>query len=339
MPQLLMPGRIIYGAKALDKIHPKRLEHTVIISDGGFLESRGFIHQVENRVKRLSAKIDTIINGNRDELYRLAAEIHMADEIDCIISIGGGGIIDCGMLLSEESGAEFIAIPVSAACGMTDFESGKYFDYRKSPDCVVLDPALMHCVSSGMLAYDGFACLGYAFDCLCSTNNPVIQSIAYNGASGIIRNIIPAFRGNMDILEKLMYSMYLAVAAHRNTAESKVSLATGVSEFFGNFGYSKNSVLAVCVPSLIEFNTDVLQDILVRLADDLNLSVMNESREGAAVRMLDEIRKTQAALGIPRSISGFGLGSDGFNGSKSASGLPADLLDLCYYGSFKFVKL
>lgn len=339
MPQLLMPNEIIYGKNSLDKIRPSRREHTIIISDGGFLESRGFIHTAENRIKRVCARVSTIINGNVHELYRTAAENYFADEADCITAIGGASVIDCGMLLASESGAEFIAVPVSSACAMTDFENGKYFSYRHSPDCVVLDPNLMHCVSSGTVAYDGLACFAYAADALCESENQIIRSIASDAASGILRNIVPAFRGDMESLEKLMYAMYLAVAAHRNTRHADASLLTGLSEFFGGFGYPKTSVCAVCIPSVTEFASDVLGDELQRLSAVLGISHSDDSRDIAAAKMLDEIRRIQASLSVPRSISGFGLSSEDYNAGKSQSGVPSDLLDLCYYGSFKFVKL
>ncbi len=339
MPQLLMPGRIIYGKGSLDKISPLRRDHTIIISDGGYLESRGFIHTAGDRIKRTSARVSTIINGNTDELYRTAAETYFADEADCITAIGSAAVIDCGMLLAHESGAEFIAVPVSSACAMTDFETGKYFSYRRSPDCVVLDPELMHCVSSASVAYDGFACFAYAADALCESGNSIIRSLAFDAAAGILRNIVPAFRGNMDALEKLMYAMYTAVAAHRNAKHADASLLTEASEFFSSFGYPKPSVCAVCIPSVIEFAADIMSDELQNLSSFLGISHPDDSRDTAAAKMLDEIRRIQASLSVPRSISGFGLNADDYNLQKKKSGVPSDLLDLCYYGSFKFVKL
>lgn len=339
MPQLLMPGRIIYGINSLEKIRPSRLEHTIIISDGGFLESRGFIHTAESRIKRVSSHVSTVINPNPDELYRQAAEIYFTDEFDCVAAIGSAAVIDCGMLLSRESSAEFIAVPISSACAMTDFESGRYFDYLRSPDCVILDPMLMHCVSSGTAAYDGLACFAYAMDALCENGNSVVQSVAFDAAAGIIRNITPAFRGNMDALGNLMYSMYLAAAAHRNSSGAGTSLLTGVSEFFAGFGYPKLSVCAVCIPSVIDYSSDMLEDILYKLSAELNISRPDDSKSAAAAKMLDEIRKIQASLSVPRSISGFNLSSEDFRRKKSDSTMPSDLLDLCYYGSFKFVRM
>ena len=339
MPELLMPKRIVYGKNSLNKIKTERHEHTVIISDGGFLESRGFIHAVDSKLKKFSAQVSLITDGNAQELYRQAAELHFINEIDSIVAIGGASVIDCGMLLSKESGAEFIAIPINSACGITDFENGKYYDYRNSPDCVILDPQLMNCVGSGAIAYDGMCCLAYAFDALSENSNPIIHSLAYDGAKGIIRNILPAFRGNMYSLERLMYSMYLSVAAHRNTVQSAGSLFSRTAEFFEQFGYSKASVLAVCLPAIAEYEKEMLSNELFWLAVDSDVARSDDGADFVTAKMLDELRSIQAALGIPRSISGFGLNLSTFNVEKEKSTVPSDLLDLCCKGSFKFVKM
>ena len=339
MPELLMPKKIIYGKNSLNKIQTERREHALIISDGDFLESRGFIHTADSRLKKRSARVSLITNSDAQELYRQTAELHFADEIDSITAIGGAAVIDCGMLLSKESGAEFIAVPSSSACGMTDFETGRYYSYRYSPDCVILDPLLMHCTGSGSTAYDGLCCLAYAMDSLSENSNPIIHSIAYDAAKGILRNLSPAFRGNMYSLERLMYSMYLAVAAHRNTSQTESSLFTKTAEFFSQFGYSKHAVLAVCLPAVAEYEKELLEKELFWLAVDSDIAHSDEDISFVTVKMLDELRSIQASLGIPKSISGFGLNNDEYSREKEKSEIPSDLLDLCYNGSFKFLKI
>lgn len=334
-----MPKRIVYGKNSLDKIKTERHEHTVIITDGGFLESRGFIHTIESRVKKTSSQVHLLINSNPQELYHQTAELYFTDEIDSIVAIGGASVIDCGMLLSKESESEFIAVPAGSACGITDFENGRYYNYRNSPDCVILDPELMNCVGSGSIAYDGMCCLAYAMDSLSENSNSIIHTLAYDGAKGIIRNIIPAFRGNMYSLERLMYSMYLAVAAHRNTKHAESSLFTKTAEFFSDFGYSKTAVLAVCLPSIAEYEKEMLEKELFWLAVDNDIARTDDGKDFVTAKMLDELRSIQASLSIPRSISGFSLNTDDFNKEKLKSSVPTDLLDLCFNGSFKFVKM
>lgn len=339
MPEIYMPSKIIYGKNSLNRLRFENHGHTLILSDGGFVQTRGFLSVVEEKCKRSCLRVSVLVNEDADELYSHASEIYFSDEFDSVTAIGGESVMDCAMLIAKESNSYFTAIPVCSPCAVTDFEGEKYYGYRRSPDCIVLDPQLMHCASSGTVAYGGMACLAFAFDSLCENSDPIIFSMAFNGAAGILRNIVGAFRGNMDAMERLMYSMYLSAAAHRNTKSAERSLMTKTGEFFAPFGYPKTSVYAVCIPSVIEYNSDMLGDVLSRLAAELNVSRSEDSRETSAVKMLDEIRKIQAVLSVPRSISGFGLDSEKYNAKKFGTDIPVDLLDLCYHGSFRFMKL
>lgn len=339
MSEIFLPGKIIYGKDSLGRLSLDEHGHTLIISDGSFVETRGFLSAVTDRAKRTADKVSVIVNGNIGELYEHSSELFFSDEFDSIIAVGGAGVIDCAMLLSKESDSPFTAIPTCSACAVTDFDGGGYYSYRKSPECVVLDPQLMHCVSSGAVAYEGLACLAFAADALCESSDPIIHSMSFDCIAGIMKNIVPSFRGNMNAMENLMYSMYAAVVAHRNTKSAERSLANQTASFFSEFGYSKPAVLAVCIPSIIENNADVLKDDLCRLAFTLNMASGSESKEMLAAKMTDEIRRIQASLSVPRSISGFGLDAERFNAEKHGSSVPTDLLDLCFNGSFKFMKI
>lgn len=339
MSEIFMPSHIVYGKNSLDRLSFNRSEHTLLISDGGFISTRGFLSAVEDKLKRSSSKVSVIENSDVQELYSHASEIYFSDEYDSVIAIGGAQVIDCAMLISKESNAHFTAIPFCSACAVTDFDSEKYYEYRKSPDCIVLDPQLMHCASSGTVAYNGLACLAFGFDALCESSDPIIHSMAFDGAAGILRNIVSAFRGNMNAMERLMYAMYLCVAAHRNIRGAERSLISKTCNFFSQFGYPKTAVLAVCIPSILDFSSDMLKDTLSRLAFTLNVCYSDDSKETAAAKILDEVRKIQAILSVPRSISGFGMSSEDYNREKFSCGVPVDLLDLCFNGSFRFMKM
>ena len=339
MSEIFVPARIIYGKGSVNRVTFGSRNHSLLISDGGFIATRGFLSMIEDRLKRSSSRVSLISTADVHELYSRASELYFSDEYDCVTAIGSGEIIDCGMLLSKESGAYFTAIPFCSACAVTDFESEKYYEYRKSPDCIVLDPQLMHCAGSGTVACDGLSCLAFAFDALCENSDPIIHSMAFDGAAGILRNIIPAFRGNMEAMERLMYSMYLSAAAHRNTKSAERSLLTKTGSFFSRFGYPKTGIYAVCIPSVIEYSSEMLKDTLCQLARVLNIGHADDGKDASAAKMLDEIRKIQAVLSVPRSISGFGLDSEKYNAEKYGTDVPVDLLDLCYHGSFRFMKL
>ena len=59
----------------------------------------------------------------------------------------------------------------------------------------------------------------------------------------------------------------------------------------------------------------------------------------AVDRLVERIRRVQAALNIPRSISSICSENELYHAFCENTHLPTELLDICYYGSFKFMKL
>lgn len=339
MPEINLPGKIIFERNALNKFRPDAYERAIIISDSDIVANRSITDLIKNKSTKIISHVSVVVNTNIHELYRLASEEFFRKEAELIVAIGSGAAIDCGMLLSHEGGTKFTAIPCSCACSMTDFENSEYYSYRHSPDEVILDPSLIECMPSAAVAYDAMASFAYAIDTLSSNDNIIAKSLAINGAVGVYKNIIPAYRGEISALERLLYSMYICVVAHRNGADLQNSYLSRVSKFFSDFGYSKSSVCALTVPNIIEYEESRLRDGLFEIAKATGLSKVNDDPSFASIKLIDETRKIQASMGIPRAVSGFNLSENAYHARKIHSNIPDDLLDLCYYGSFKFMKL
>ncbi|MBR6531877.1 MAG: iron-containing alcohol dehydrogenase [Clostridia bacterium] len=339
MPEIHLPGKIIFGKDKVNDFHPESCEHAILICDSEMLQNRGFLETIKSKSTKMISHVSVAVNYDVHKLYAEASEMFFENEADMIIAAGSSAAIDCGMLLSYESKAKFTAIPCCGSCAMTDFESGRYYTYRHSPDTIILDPSIIRCVPSGMIAYDGMACLSYAIDTLKNTDNIITRQFAVNGAVGILKNIIPAYRGNIAALEQLMYAMYFAVVAHRNGADPEASVMSRTSEFFAGFGYPRSSVCALIIPNIMEEEYTFLKNSLFEIAVKSDIAHADDYPDFAVSKLIDKVRKTQACLGIPRSISGFGLNENEYRNKKSSTNVSDDLLDLCYYGSFKFMKL
>lgn len=339
MPEIHLPQKIIFERNAIEHFSFKRVERTILICDSEIIKNRGTLERLENKCRKFSAQVRTVFNTNVHELYNLASEEFFLDEAELIVAVGSSAAIDCGMLLTSESGADFTAIPCCCASTMTDFENGEYFSYRHSPTTLVLDPMLIEQIPSSTVAYDALAAFAYAVDTLSSTDNIITRSLAIHGAVGIYKSIIPACRGEIASLDKLMYSMYFAVASHRNAKEIGNSYLSRVGRFFADYGYSKNSVCAVILPNIMEYEESATRRGLFEIATAVGLAQEDDDPSFATVKLIDEIRRIQAKLGIPRAISGFNLAENAYQTRRIHSNIPDDLLDLCYYGSFKFMKL
>lgn len=339
MPEIYLPEKIIFGKDKIKEFRPESCEHAILICDSDIFQNRGFLETIKAKSTKIISHVSVVVNQNVFDLYNSAAEIFFSHEADLIIAAGSAAVIDCGMLLAHESGANFTAIPCCGACAMTDFENNEYYAYRRSPNTLILDSSIIKCVSSGMVAYDAMASFSYAIDTLESSDNIITKSFAVQGAVGILKNLIPAYRGDVSALERLMYAMYFAVAAHRNGADLENSDLSKVSKFFAEFGYPRSSVCALIVPNIMESREHEMRESLFEIAMRTGIAHEDDDPVFAATRLIDEVRKIQASVGIPRAVSGFGLGEREYQTKKSSTSVPDDLLDLCYYGSFKFMKL
>lgn len=339
MPEIHLPQKIIFERNALEHFSAKRVDRTILICDSEIIKNRGTLEQLENRCRKYSTQVSTVFNTNVHELYNLASEEFFLDEAELIVAIGSAAAIDCGMLLTHESGADFTAIPCCCACAMTDFENGEYFLYRHSPTTLVLDPALTEHLPSVTVSYDALAAFAYAVDTLNSTDNIITKSLAIHGAVGIYKSIISACRGDIASLEKLMYSMYFAVAAHRNAKGIENSYLSRVSRFFADYGYTKSSVCAVILPNIMEYEEASTRNGLFEIANAVGIAREDDDPSFANLKLIDEVRRIQAKLGVPRAVSGFNLNENSYQTRRIHSNISDDLLDLCYYGSFRFMKL
>lgn len=339
MSEIYLPERIIFKRNIIKEFCPEKCEHAILISDSEILRNHKILDLIHRKSTMIISHVSVIVNPDVHGLYNQAAETFFSHEAEQIIAIGSGAAIDCGMLLSHESGVHFTAIPCSCASALTDFETADYYSYRHSPDTLVLDPSLTRILPSCTLAYDAMASFAFAAETIKSVDNAIVKSLAMHGAVGVYKNIIPAFRGEITALERLMYSMYFCVASHRNAKNVHNSYLNRVSRFFADFGYSKASVCALILPNIMEYEEAELRDGLFEIAVAVGLAQPDEDPSFISIRMIDEIRKIQACTGIPRAVSGFSLGEKAYQSRKIHSDIPDELLDLCYYGSFKFMKI
>ncbi|MBR3836215.1 MAG: iron-containing alcohol dehydrogenase [Clostridia bacterium] len=339
MPEIHLPQKILFGKDKIKDFSPESCEHAIILCDSDVFQNRGFLEALRLKITKIISQVSLVVNSDVTALYNTASEIFFKKEADLIVAAGSAAAIDCGMLLSHQSKAEFTAIPCGSACAMTDFEHGDYYSYRHSPNTVILDPSIISCMPSGMIAYDGLSCFAYAIDSLKNTDNIITKAFAIDGAAGILKNIVPAYRGDLTALEKLLYAMYFSVVAHRNGADLEKTDLSKASSFFSRFGYSGASVCAVIITEIMENEKNNIKHSLFEIALKTGIANEYDYPDFAVEKLIDETRKIKASLGIPRAVSGFGLNENEYRNKKSSTTVSDDLLDICYYGSFKFMKL
>ena len=246
--------------------------------------------------------------------------------VDIIIAVGSAAVIDCVSELCTKYKIKYIAAP-----------SSLLYCIKTMPQTVVLDTHMIKCVNSVSIAYDSMAAFSLACEAMYDDNNQIVHLSGLQSACDILQNIVPAFRGEINSLEKIMYSMFIASISYMNAANNKDSLFEQVIDFFSAFGFSKSSVSALCIPDILECSGRIHE--LAELSIKLGNTKISDNEEYSAEKIIEKIRSTQAIIGIPRSMKAFGISESEYIKKAEKNKSIREITDLCYYGSFRFAKL
>ena len=335
MPEITLPQKIIFGDNSMIKYADQcNFESVLIISDGGIPENLGLINEFCDSISKHIPIVKYITESNFEKLIDDATKTISNDETDRIIAIGSATLIDCAALLSYQCGVKFSAIPYLSACAATDFSEANYAVYRKMPTEVVLDPNFASFMPSAAIAYDSFSCFAYAVDSLLYGNNQN-ASPALTSAADILNNSVGAYRGNRKLIQKLQYSMYTSVLTFYNTFSASTPLKD-ITSFFSLLGVSSQVSAAICIPEIMDYYRSELPPELCKA---VGLYRSGESFTDSIDRLIARVRSVQASLGIPRNIHAICTDTEIYKAFCENSHVPGELLDLCYNGSFRFMKL
>ncbi len=88
------------------------------------------------------------LRNPRDEVSKLVAKLSYSD-VDCVIAVGGGRIIDSGKILSSELNVPLVTVPTTAshdgiASPVASFRNGEVFSiFTRPPSAVIADTSVI----------------------------------------------------------------------------------------------------------------------------------------------------------------------------------------------------
>ena len=336
MPEISLPQKVFFGDGAARKFARSYYENILILSDAETVKQTESLGYIQDMLGERTPNIKLLVSKDFDELYEKSIKYISENDPDRIVAVGSVWLMDAAMFISYQSGVDFAAVPYFSSCSMTDFPEADYRTYRLSPVEVVLDPDLAMQITSGTVAYDAISCFAYAAEAIISCGNDVIASLALSSAASIINHSVGAYRGNFKSIARLQYAMYCAVLAYRNSAYCGNSTLDEITSFFSKLGVKKQTAAAICVPDYLEHNRC---DALGELARRVGLFRSGEDISFSIDRLIERLRRIQASLNIPRSINAICSDRELYSAFCENTHLPSELLDTCFYGNFKFMKL
>lgn len=255
------PTRIIYDAiSALPKYTSGN--NILIITSPGFVK-RGLVEQLENIFNKLNLVLYTEVQPNPclDELDNVAQKFK-DENIDLIIAIGGGSVIDTGKILSVLLPCDYnnvlgqffryekkfywktktpvIAIPTTAGTGAEVTPFATVWDHKNKkkhslssdfiyPNIAFLDPDLTISLPYQETLYTGLDTISHALESLWNKNqNPISRVFSFNALTLVINSLTKVLEepNSREHRSKMLIASTLAGLA---ISDTKTAIAHSIS--------------------------------------------------------------------------------------------------------------
>ncbi len=340
-----IPQNIEFGLGSLKKLpeilRESNSDHVFLISDRG-LESIGVVKKIQDIIEagqiRCTAFLDVIPNPTI-AVVDTAAALYKECKATSIVALGGGSSMDVakavgvlanfGGKITDYEGnhkvpgpiVPMIAIPTTAGTGsevtasavITD-ESRNYkltvFSYEILPRYAILDPELIMTAPASIAASCGIDALIHAMEAYISNNATPFSDAMAEKAMELIGKNIRRFVANRQDKEAACAMMAGSNFAGISFAWARLGNVHAMSHpVSAYFNVPHGVANAVILPTVIEYNAIADQGRYEKI-----YNYIREKKEPASdfrpQMLIDEIRKLNADLGIPKSLSEVGVTED-----------------------------
>lgn len=340
-----VPQVIEFGVGSLKKLpeilKESKSEHVFLISDHG-LESIGVVKKVQDIIAEGGLKCTTfldVIPNPTVDVVNDSAKLYKESGATSIIALGGGSPMDVakatgvlatyGGKITDYEGlykvpgpiVPIIAIPTTAGTGsevtasavITDEERNykmSVISYEMLPKYAVLDPELIMTAPASVAASCGVDALIHAMEAYVSNFTSPFTDAMAEKAMELIGANIRRFVANRKDVDAACAMMTGSTFAGMAFAWAKLGNVHAMSHPVSAYFHVAHGVAnAVLLPTVVEYNV---------LADhgryEKIYNFIRESKEPAKdfkpQILVDEIKKLNADLGIPASLSEVGVTED-----------------------------
>lgn len=340
-----VPQVIEFGVGRLKKLpeilKESKSEHVFLISDHG-LESIGVVKKVQDIIAEGGLKCTTfldVIPNPTVDVVNDSAKLYKESGATSIIALGGGSPMDVakatgvlatyGGKITDYEGlykvpgpiVPIIAIPTTAGTGsevtasavITDEERNykmSVISYEMLPKYAVLDPELIMTAPASVAASCGVDALIHAMEAYVSNFASPFTDAMAEKAMELIGANIRRFVANRKDVDAACAMMTGSTFAGMAFAWAKLGNVHAMSHPVSAYFHVAHGVAnAVLLPTVVEYNA---------LADhgryEKIYNFIRESKEPAKdfkpQMLVDEIKKLNADLGIPASLSEVGVTED-----------------------------
>jgi alcohol dehydrogenase len=350
------PVKIISGEKALDSLgyELKQLgsKLPLIITDQG-VAAAGLITLVKEALAGAEIPGDVIYDrvpsDSSPNIVDQAAGVYREHDCDCIVSVGGGSVIDTGkavnIVVTENAGSlaamkgvklrksmqPFIVVPTTSGTGSEVTYAAMIMDVEKKqkmlfasyllfPKTAILDPRMTVSLPLLTTAATAMDALTHAIEaCICKPRNPFSNAHSTE-AIKLIGKHLPKVLHNPHDREARFYLANAACMAGAAFSNSGVGLIHALGHSLGGVCQVPHGVaMNIILPWGLEFNlpavAEIIGELLLPLAGpERYVETPTGERPQKTIAMLREIQnELYKSTKLPRTLAEAGVEKEAFD--------------------------
>ncbi len=338
------PTRIVFGAGALaalpDEARKLGATRALVVADPG-VTAAGLTERVRSTLENggiAATAFDGIGENPTDAHATAAIEAYRAAGADLVVALGGGSPLDVGKVVrigaknalpldqydAFKGGTEritqpvppMIAIPTTAGTGSEVGRSAVltmratqrktiFFAPQLLPNVALLDPELTVGLPARTTAATGFDALTHCIEAYCSPgDHPMADAIAIAGIELIAQHLRTAVSDgkNLEARGAMLKAATFGATAFQKGLGACHSLAHPLS---AELGMHHGLANALCLPSVLGWNTSVVPERLAKIARLLGSRAPTD--QAAAEDCVREIKALRKDIGLPEGLGAVGV--------------------------------
>jgi alcohol dehydrogenase class IV len=257
------------------------------------------------------------------EVAARAREAAAGNDIDVLVSVGGGSTTGLAKAIAMTTGLPIIAVPTTYAgseatpvWGLTEgAKKTTGIDQRVLPKVIIYDAALTTSLPVAMSVASGLNALAHCVDSMWAPNaDPINAAFAGEGIRSLAAGLPRVVADPMDLdgREHALYAAYLSAAAFASAGSGlhhKICHVLG-----GKYNLPHAQTHATVLPYVLAFNGPAAPDAERRIATAFTGSTAGTGLAGTGLAgtgsALDGLVALKQELNAPRALSDYGFTED-----------------------------
>jgi len=340
--QYYIPTKVIAGHGMLASICKEVVDlgckRAMIMTDPGVVKA-GLSKLAQNGLASLYVGVfDQIAQDTDIETVDAAVDLALSLKADCIVSVGGGSVIDtakavCVVLKNggrandhitgwnrlKEPQTPHIVIPTTSGTG-SEVTSAAVIKHKGAdrklfildphimPNVAILDPRFTMTLPPSLTATTAMDAMTHAVEAMCTiTPNEISNGMALRAIRLIKENLPLAVADGRNEKARLNLQVAATMAGWAFTIAS-VGLAHAMAHTIGSqHNVPHGAACGLILPKVMRFNVDTCTDNLVQIAQALGVNIFNMDKRQAALAAADAIEELMKSVGHPMTLREFNI--------------------------------